>query len=195
MKTFLATLCLAAIALIPARADEISNLAADCTAAARDSLFQTQATDFVETTGATQSVVDFVTQKADDAPSMLALFEEALEAQKAAGQQEIQILNNAAKIQAKLELALEKSLVEREEERLDAGSALPEDGPTPVPFSLSRPESVVSAGNASFDRMAGSNPCLVATPEPSTWALFGCGAFLLICTLPKRLAKPGIKTN
>jgi hypothetical protein len=37
----------------------------------------------------------------------------------------------------------DKSLAEREAERAQADTAMPEDSPTPIPFSTSRPESLV----------------------------------------------------
>ena len=202
MKTSLATLCLATVALIPLRADEtqFSNLTANCSALALDLMHHQTAEDDEAGAGVTQTVIDVVAYLDQDQPSAYSLFSEAQQAKKAAQQDEIKILSNAAKIEARLDLALEKSLVEREEDRLDADSALPEDSPTPVPFTSSRPDFVVSAGHAYPGKLTDGDPgfdCktgLVCTPEPSTWALFGCGAFLLVCTLPKR-AKAAIKSR
>ena len=78
-----------------------------------------------------------------------------------------------------------KSLVEREEEKLDLDSAMPEASPAPNPFSSSRPEPIVSNASSLPDfttPLEMSN--LAATPEPPTWALFGLGAAMLIFVVP-----------
>jgi hypothetical protein len=82
---------------------------------------------------------------------------------------------------------IEKSLVEREESHLDQNCAAPEATPAIDPFSSSRPEPIVSSESMpDFITTPLDATNLVATAEPSTWALFGLGAGLLIFTVPAR---------
>ena len=74
-----------------------------------------------------------------------------------------------------LVLALDRSLVEREQQRIELDSAYPEASPATAPFSLSRPEDFVS----NYKNV----------PEPSTWALLGLGATFLVFFVPGRGGK------
>ena len=51
--------------------------------------------------------------------------------------------------QATIISTADKSLAEREAERAQADTAMPEDSPTPIPFSTSRPECLVLLDRAS----------------------------------------------
>jgi PEP-CTERM motif len=80
---------------------------------------------------------------------------------------------------------MDKSLAEREAERAQADTAMPEDSPTPIPFSTSRPACLVSLGAPSIMDSLDKTPT-ANTPEPSTWALFGLGAALMIFVVPQQ---------
>ena len=89
-------------------------------------------------------------------------------------------------------LAVDRSLVEREEELIEADTASPEASPVAAPFSLSRPENIVSNDatapvieDVSFSQDFGDEG-MSPLPETPTWALFGLGAAFLVFTIPAR---------
>lgn len=174
--------------------------------------------------------VDAMDNDADTAsndPDMAILYDNALKAKRLARLKHLQMVARLVQqAQQALQLAIDKSLVEREQERIEADSASPEASPAPIPFSLSRPEAyasndatpsvdnnVVSTASdalaslvpdrvtpaiiesdvvatvSSLSNIESNNAGLAPTPEPSTWALFGVGASLMLFVFPKRTAK------
>jgi hypothetical protein len=96
---------------------------------------------------------------------------------------------------------LEKSLVEREAARAEADTAMPEDSPAAIPFSISRPDELVSTdvGTAVDAINLNMSPASLSnTPEPYTWALFGLGAALMIFVVPQQTVRSNavaVKSN
>jgi hypothetical protein len=146
------------------------------------------------------SGLSFLSEDADsDAPQaepdMATLYSHALNARRMARlKQGILAVKAVRDAQKALLEAADKSLVEREEARIEADTATPEASPTPCPFSLERPESLVSTETTSIESLTGaidlnSNRSLACTPEPATWALFGLGAAFMIFVVPRHTLK------
>jgi hypothetical protein len=125
---------------------------------------------------------------------LAALYKHAVKAERLAKlKQRLLAIKKMADARKMALLALEKSLVEREQARIEADTATPEDSPTPIPFSLDRPESFVSddvSSDQSLDSLTGPVEAdhLAATPEPPTWALVGVGLSFLLFRFGRRPA-------
>jgi hypothetical protein len=114
------------------------------------------------------------------------LYSRAVKAERLARIKRLRAVAQAVRAEQAAILAdMDKSLAEREAERAQADTAMPEDSPTPIPFSTSRPACLASLGTAPMLDSLGQTP-LANTPEPSTWALFGLGAALMIFVVPQQ---------
>jgi hypothetical protein len=130
----------------------------------------------------------FVSNEISFAPAaetdLATLYVSAVKAQRLARINRLHAVANAVRAEkAALIAQMDKSLAEREAERAQADTAMPEDSPTPIPFSTSRPECLVS-GSSIMDSL--DKTPLANTPEPTTWALFGLGAALMIFVVPQQ---------